>query len=249
MDLAIVIRTVARLVVSLRRRERVAERTIAVYFDKPAGFQFRAGQTIDVTLIHPSESDAEGNSRTFSIASAPNEPDIMVATRMRGSAFKRVLSTMPLGTAVYVDGPMGSFTLHDDATRPAVCLAGGIGITPFRSMIVDVVSRRTRHELWLFFANREPQDAAFLGELQALASVASGFHLVVTMTAPRESVFPRTSETGHIDSAMIHRHVPEAMAPVYYVAGPPGMVVALHDRLVKAGVSKLDIRAEEFSGY
>lgn len=238
----------ARLV-SLRRREHVAERTLALYFDKPAGFQFRAGQTIDVTLIDPPESDAEGNSRTFSIASAPEEPDIMVTTRMRGSAFKRVLSTMPLGTAVHVEGPMGSFTLHDNATRPAVCLAGGIGITPFRSMIVDVMSRRTGHELWLFFANRKPQDAAFFGELQALAGVASGFHLVVTMTGLTESVDPLATETGHIDLEMMHRHVPEATVPVYYVAGPPEMVVALHDMLVGARVSERDICAEEFAGY
>ena len=71
----------------------------------------------------------------------------------------------------------------------------------------------------MFFANREPQDAAFLGELQALTGVASGFHLVVTMTALRESVYPRARETGHIDVAMIHRYVPEASITMYYVAG------------------------------
>lgn len=109
--------------IQLRRRELVAERTMAFYFEKPPGFQFKPGQTLDLTLIEPPETDAEGDTRTFSIASAPQDADLCIATRMRSSAFKRVLASVPLGTAVEADGPIGSFTLHHTATRAAVFLA------------------------------------------------------------------------------------------------------------------------------
>src|SRR5262245_48397687 len=102
----------SRFRIQLRRRELVAERTIAFHFERPSGFQFKAGQTVDLTLIDPPEADAEGNTRTFSITSAPNEADLVIATRMRNSAFKRVLASAPLTMSVEAAGPMGSFTLH-----------------------------------------------------------------------------------------------------------------------------------------
>ena len=88
----------------LNGREQVAEGTMAFHFDKPDGFEFLAGQAIDVTLLNPPETDAEGNIRTFSIASPPFEERLMIATRMRDTAFKRALKSMPLGTPVKIDG-------------------------------------------------------------------------------------------------------------------------------------------------
>ncbi len=115
-------------------RQEIAEGTMAFRFEKPSGWTFEAGQAIDITLLAPSETDAEGNTRTFTIASAPYEESLMVATRMRDTAFKRVLKVMPVGTAVQIEGPTGDLTLHNDAARTAVFLSGGIGITPFRSI-------------------------------------------------------------------------------------------------------------------
>src|ERR1017187_5865410 len=89
----------------LKRRKEVAERTIAFRFEKPSGWMFKAGQFINMTLLDPSETDSEGNKRGFSIASGPHEETLMVATRMRDTAFKRVLKNMPIGTAVKIEGP------------------------------------------------------------------------------------------------------------------------------------------------
>ena len=83
--------TLSRLV----SRQEVAEQTTAFRFEKPQNWEFKAGQALDMTLLDPPETDAEGNIRTFSIASAPHEDTLMVATRMRDTAFKRVLKTMP----------------------------------------------------------------------------------------------------------------------------------------------------------
>ena len=103
--------------------------------------EYYVSQYLDLTLLDPPETDAEGNTRTLSISSAPQDDTLMVTTRMRDTAFKRVLMDMPIGSAVKLDGPHGELTLHDDVKRPAVFLAGGIGITPFRSIVFDAARR------------------------------------------------------------------------------------------------------------
>src|ERR1043165_1137803 len=121
----------------LKSREEVAQGTMAFHFEKPAGWTFKAGQFIDITLLDPAETDSEGNTRGFSIASAPFENTLMIATRMRDTAFKRVLKTLPLGSEVKIEGPFGDLRLHNNRVRPAVVLSGGIGITPFRSILMQ----------------------------------------------------------------------------------------------------------------
>lgn len=235
--------------VQLKRREEVAEDTMAFYFEKPAGFQFNAGQFLNYTLINPPETDARGSRRAFSIASAPFEEDLMLATRMRDTAFKRVLRRAPLGTAVRIDGPFGAFTLHADAARPAVFLAGGIGITPFRSMILQATREGRPHRLFLFYSNRRPEDAAFLTELQRLEEQNRKYKFIGTMTEMAKSRRSWHGETGYIDKEMLARYVGDLDAPIYYVAGPPAMVTAMREMLVHAGVGKDSIRTENFAGY
>jgi NAD(P)H-flavin reductase len=94
----------------LLNRADTAEGTMAFRFEKPPGFDFKPGQSVDLTLLNPPENDSEGNVRTFSIASAPFEDQLRFATRMRDTAFKRSLRKVPLGTVVKMDSAMGSFT-------------------------------------------------------------------------------------------------------------------------------------------
>ncbi|MBL8539970.1 MAG: FAD-dependent oxidoreductase, partial [Betaproteobacteria bacterium] len=121
--------------VKLQDREEVAEGTMAFHFEKPAAFDFKAGQAIDVILPKPPGDDVQGARHTFSIVTAPFESDLVIATRIRDSAFKRALKSLAMGSAVGIEGPFGSLTLHRDPARPAVFIAGGIGITPFVSML------------------------------------------------------------------------------------------------------------------
>jgi ferredoxin-NADP reductase len=235
--------------VRLKERKEVAEGTMAFYFEKPAGFEFQAGQFLNYTLIDPPETDAEGNLRSFSIASAPGEEDLMLATRMRDTAFKRVLKALPLGTEVKIDGPFGSFTLHRDASRTAVFVAGGIGITPFRSMILDATRKKLSHRLFLFYSNRRPEDAAFLSELQQAKNQNPSFKLIGTFTEIEKSQQPWHGETGFIDHRMLAKYLSDLAAPIYYSAGPPAMVTAMREMLVHAGVSEDNIRTEDFAGY
>jgi ferredoxin-NADP reductase len=237
--------TLSRLV----SRYEVAEDTTAFCFERPSNWAFKAGQCLDMTLIDPSETDAEGNTRTFSIASGPHEETLMVATRMRDTAFKRVLKTIPTGTAVKIEGPTGSLTLHNNVTRTAVFLAGGIGITPFRSIVFRAAEEKLPHRIILFYSNRRPEDAPFLYELQALEKKNPNYKLVASMTEMAKSRKPWHGEVGPIDREMLFRHLKDAISPVYYAAGPPEMVKGLHIVINEAGVDDDDIRAEEFAGY
>ena len=104
--------------IKLKAKEEIAAGTMAFHFEKPEGFAYKAGQFADYTLINPPETDTEGNTRGFSLASAPYEKDLMLATRMRDTAFKRVLKTVALGTELTLDAPYGSFTLHKQCGHP-----------------------------------------------------------------------------------------------------------------------------------
>jgi ferredoxin-NADP reductase len=233
----------------LTRREEVAEGTMSFHFEKPPGFQFKAGQFIDLTLLNPLEVDSEGTLRTLSMASAPFETELMFATRMRDTAFKRVLKTLPPNSEVTLEGPMGSLTLHNNPKKPAVFLAGGIGITPFLSMILQATHERLPHSLSLFYSNRRPEDASFMNLLSGAQQANQNFRFVPTMTKMENSQSGWNGEIGVINREMLARHLPGLQGPIYYIAGPPALVAAMRQMLIEAGVDEDDIRSEEFGGY
>jgi len=233
----------------LLSRVEVAEGTMAFHFEKPSQFDFKPGQSADLTLSNPPETDAEGNTRTFSIASPPFENQLVFATRMRDTAFKRSLKKVPLGTAVKIDSPMGSFTLHKNSAKPAVLLAGGIGITPFISIVRQADHDRLAHKMYLFYSNRRPEDAPFLEALQMLEKSNPNFRLICTMTEMPQSKREWKGKTGLINQEMLSRHLTSLQGPIYYVAGPPAMVAGMRQVLVGANVDEDDIRTEDFAGY
>ena len=156
------------MTVHLRHREEVAHGTMAFGFDKPAGFSFRPGQAIDLILPDPTAPGTESARHAFSIVSAPHESELVIATRMRNSAFKNALARLPEGAPAQVEGPFGSLTLHNKLDRAAVFIAGGIGITPFMSMLRHATNSALQQRLLLLYSNRRPEDSAFLAELQRL---------------------------------------------------------------------------------
>ena len=233
----------------LQRREEIADGTMAFHFEKPGGFAFKAGQFGDFTLINPVETDAEGNTRGFSLASAPYEGDLMLATRMRDTAFKRVLRTMEIGTELSLDAPYGSFTLHNNTSIPAVFLTGGIGVTPVRSIVLQAAHDDLPHKIFLFDSNRRPEDSAFLDELTEAQKTNPNYTFVGTMTEMQHSAQEWNGETGYITKAMLEKYVGDLTLPIYYLAGPASMVTAMRKTLNEAGVDDDNIRTEEFSGY
>ena len=235
--------------VRLKARQEIASGTMAFHFEKPIGFTYKAGQFCDLTLVNPPETDAEGNTRGFTLASAPCEGDLMVATRMRDTAFKRALKTMELGTELTLDAPYGSFTLHSDANIPAVFLSGGIGVTPVRSIVLQAAHDKLPHTIVLFDSNRRLEDAAFLDEFMKAQEENPNFTFVGTMTEMEKSKDEWSGETGYISKAMIAKSVADLSLPIFYISGPRAMVAAMRKVLEDAGVRDDKIRTEEFSGY
>ena len=211
-----------KITLTLKEKKELAERTMAFCFGTDGQpFVFKPGQCILITLLDPLYKDKKGNARDFSIASSPGEPSLMIATRMTGSAFKRSLADLPLGSKVRVHGPYGDFRLDADPTRPAVFLAGGIGITPFRSMIKHAIEQHSPQRLTLVYCNRTPDDAAFLDELQNWEKGNPNFRLIATMTQPATPDKAWTGRSGYIDVEFVKDLLREQMHSAFYVAGPP----------------------------
>ncbi|EBA14450.1 lipoprotein, putative [Roseobacter sp. SK209-2-6] len=234
--------------VKLLGREIVAKDTIAVRIAKPTGFTYEPGQALRLTIPSGRDKQVGGTSRVLSIASAPHEENLTIVTRLRDSAFKQTMNTMPEGADLQLSGPLGSFVLHDDPTRPAVFLAGGIGITPFLSMIRHATHTSLPHEMTLFYSNRTREDAAMLDELQDIAVSNPNFNLIAAMTGIQEGG-TWSGETGRIDAAMLTRHLTGLKGSIYYLVGPRSFVSAMREELVAAGIEKNDMRFEQFTGY
>jgi len=230
-------------------RQRIARDTMAFWFDSNgASFEFRAGQHADFVFTHPCEGSESDNSRTFSLASSPHDKGlVMIAMRMRKTAFKSALKAAALGTKFIVSRPRGSFTLHRDVTRPAVFLAGGIGITPIRSILQWATQERLPHKLYLFYSNREADDAAFIEELESMTVQNPNFTLIPTVTGHKTLAWPY--EKGHINREMLTRYLLGLEGPIYYIAGPSGMVTSMTSLLNSSGVSDDDMKTEEFGDY
>ncbi len=233
--------------VKLVKKEEIANGTMAFYFEKPEGFEFRAGQFADYTLINPPETDEEGNTRSFSLITAPYEEHIGAATRMRDTALKRVLKDISIGTEVKLDGPYGDFTLHKAETTPAVFLIGGIGVTPVRSMVAQATHDKTAHKITLIHSNRTPADMPFMADFERLAQENPNFTYIPA--ASDSSPEDWQGEQGRVDEAMIKKYVSDLNSPTYYLSGPEGMVKAMRQLLVGLSVNEDNIKTEEFAGY
>lgn len=236
-----------KLNIKLTKKEEIANGTMAFHFAKPDGFEFRAGQFGDIRLLSPPETDEEGDIRGFSFANAPYESEIIVATRMRDTAFKRVMKDLPVGSGVELDGPYGDFTLHKTESTPAVFIIGGIGVTPVRSMVAQATHEKTSHQITLLHSSRTPADLPYMKDFEGFANENNNFTYVPV--ASDESPDDWQGETGRIDGELIRKHIDDLTKPIYYLSGPEGMVRSMRQLLIDIGANEDNIKTEEFSGY
>ncbi|MEX1027625.1 MAG: FAD-dependent oxidoreductase [Candidatus Paceibacterota bacterium] len=222
-------------------KKEVAVETLELRLQRPAEFSYKSGQHIDLGIEQMSESDDLGSVRTFSLVSAPHEDELVVATRLRDTAFKRELKKREVGADnLSIDGPFGNMTLHSRSERPAVMLAGGIGITPFVSLVRHMVHDDLPHRSTVLYSNHTAADAAYLEELTQIAAENERIDLVPTFTREGGS---------RIDEAMIRGQVADIPQAIWYLAGPPPFVKAMQTVLETLGVEDDDVRFEEFAGY
>ncbi|WP_053005805.1 FAD-dependent oxidoreductase [Kiloniella spongiae] len=235
--------------IKLLSREMIADNTMAFNISKPEGFEHKAGQWIRLSLVDPVVTDDKGGSRELSIVSAPQEPHITLATRVSDSAFKQYLKGLPEGTELAIAGPNGSFTLDEDPARQAVFIVGGIGITPFMSIIRHITYAGLPHNIIVFYSNRNPNAAAFLSELEDLERANPNFRLVKIMTDFQAENNQWDGETDLINHEMLARYISNLKEPIYYCVGPTSMVLSTKEILDSIGVPRQNLVFEKFNGY
>ena len=192
------------------------------------------------------ENDDKGLRRHISLVTSPSEAGVVgLATRLRDTAFKRTLAGLQVGDEVEVEEPKGSFLLPEDTSVEYVFVAGGIGITVFRSMLRFIADEQQPYRVTLVYSNRDRESAAFLDELQDLERRIDGLRVVLTMTDDEGW----EGETRRLDENVLRELVGELEEKVFLIAGPPGMVEAVGDSLAAAGVPDDQVIAGKFSGY
>ena len=234
--------------VELIGKRQIADGTMEFRLGKPKGFQFRAGQFLDIILRGRTEAPKRDYVHGFSIVAAPFEDYLAVATRLRASPFKTALQELPEGSEVQIDASYGNFTLPKTAEQTVVFLIGGIGVTPVRSMVAQATHDESDQRLILLHANRNAANAPFAEDFRHFARANPDFTYVSVLDEPGAD--DKDAETGPIDAAMIRSHVPDIPGSLYYLSGPPGMVRAMRMILMEGlAVDEDNILTEEFDGY
>lgn len=235
-------------VAKLLHKEEVTGGLLVFRLAKPQGYSFRAGQWCFLNLPDQGVADERGLRRHLSIASAPSEGELLFATKLSESAFKRTLKELPAGSEIRIEEPRGALALPEDPAGPVVLLAGGIGITPFRSLVRHAADANTGHRLALFYSSRTPEEALFLEEFQGLAAEGK-LRLVASMTRMHLSSSPWSGATGRIDAALLRQGYDAWGEARCFLAGPPPMVDAMLAALQEVGVPAERTQAEKFAGY
>lgn len=230
---------------TLMQKEDIGDNIRSFYFEKPEGFIFKAGQYIKVFVDGRIDDDG-GNSRFFTISSAPHEKYIVITTKMQPSQFKKHLYSLQRGDTIRVRGPYGSFVFADD-TRSRVCISGGMGITPFRSMIVHLARKNSTQGLVLVAAFKNERESLFLQELEKISESFPSFQIYPLFSQPERNDIKVGK--GRIDALILKKYIANLMGSVYYITGPSEMVESVVDILHDFGIPETDIFIEKFPGY
>jgi ferredoxin-NADP reductase len=233
---------------TIKEKREVAERTLLAVFDLDGQeVDFRPGQYFWVELPDRGYDDEKGLRRHISVVTSPTERGVLgLATRIRDSAFKRTLAELQVGDEVDVEAPKGSFVLPEDTSRPYVFIAGGIGITVFRSMLRYIADTGQPYRVTLVYSNRNRAAAAFLDELEELRGRIPGLDVVLVFTDEPGW----EGESRHVDANVLRDHLAEPLdAYTYMVAGPPGMAEDVGEKVRAAGVPEEQVVVAKFSGY
>lgn len=250
-----------KLSLELLSKEMLEGTDIMTFQFSRVGMDFDPGQYAFFSLDGVSESDSKGPTRHFSIASSPTEQGyLMISTRIRDSSpYKQRLSSLEIGTRITAWGPQGEFVLHDDYSKPAVLLSGGIGVTPFRSMLRYATDKQLPIKIILFDSNRNQQSILYKDEFDKWVSQNKNMRIIYTVTeeeggsqSKQGTTTTWTGEHGRIDKSMIDRHLTkdEIGNAVFYICGPPGMLKAMQDLIQKEmQIPKERLKVEAFTGY
>jgi len=219
--------------------------THGIELEKPANFAFQPTQFTYLQLETPGGVDV----RPMSLATSTTRPHLEYGVRMSDSAFKRAFAALQPGDTVLVQGPIGHYLL--DTSRPAVLVAGGIGITPLKGMAEYAADRKLPIPVRLVYSNRTEQEIAYRHELEVLERSNPNFHVLHTLTRPESGSWKgRTGRiAGTVEADLLAEAAEGLDDPVYYLCGTTGFVEACYRSLLSSGVPEADTRFEVFRGY
>lgn len=223
------------MILQVKEKRFEGNNCFSLILEKPAGFNFYAGQYLDVKLP---VKDKLGNSRTFTISSSPTEDFLMITTKKGISQFKKAMEKLQTGDPISTTHPIGTFTL--DESQAAVFITGGIGITPFRSIIKYALDCKLTTPITLLYSNSD-DNFLFKEELDKWQNRLPNLTIHYIMT----------SQVGRLDKEGLLKLYPkvDSLNTIYYLAGPPGMVDDLAKMLINSGIDQTNIRYDRFDGY
>ena len=223
-----------RFVLTLTEKKKIADHTYEFIFIPDWLFSFRAGQYMEWTMPHRF-SDNRGNRRYLTIASSSTESDVRLGIKFYEpqSSFKRSLAALQIGDTISASHIAGDFVLPKDQKKKIVFVAGGIGITPFRSMVKYLMDTNDKRPVVLLYSNKTDADIAYR-EIFDEAGQKIGM---------------KTVYTGIITPAIISAEVPDYKERLFYISGPHSMVGALKGTLISMGVSRFNIKTDYFPGF
>lgn len=235
-----------RFSLTLLEKNELARGTYEYIFASDRPLAFSPGQYVEWTLPHES-SDARGNRRYFTIASAPAEETVNLGVKFNepGSSFKKALSVMRPNEAISVSNVAGDFTLPSAKDAKFAFIAGGIGVTPFRSIVGHMMATHDPRSAVLFYGNRATADAAYK-DIFDEAEERLDFKAVYAFS---DEPNPPYGHAGVIDAALLAREMPDYPERTFYISGPHGMVESFKRILAELGVPRTRIKTDYFPGF
>src|SRR6266705_3471474 len=215
--------------------------TRSIEVEKPRAFVFRPTQFTFLQLLTEEGMDA----RPMSLATGPTRPNLEYAVRLSDSPYKRAFAALQPGDEVRVFGPIGDFVLNE--ARPAVLLAGGIGITPLKGMAEYAADKALPIPIRLIHSNRSEDEIVYRPELDALEKQNAQFRVLHTLTRNADPKW--LGPAGRIDRRLVQEAARDLADPIYYVSGTPSMVVGTLELLRALDIPDASIEVEAFRGY
>ncbi len=239
-----------KMLLVLKEKIKIAQNTYEFVFSTDRPFYFKPGQYLEWTLGHK-WPDSRGNRRYFTIASSPTEKELKMGIKFypEGSSFKNKLLNMKVGKDTIIASQLaGEFVLPKDQNKKLVFMAGGIGVTPFRSMIKYLIDMKQERDIVMFYSNRTPADIAY-EDIFNQAAVELGAKIIYAITDPLPPGEIWHGKTGFVDAKMVKIEVPDYLDRYYYLSGTHGMVETFEKMLLGMGVKSSHINKDFFPGF
>jgi ferredoxin-NADP reductase len=234
----------------LKKKLKLTKNTYSFIFDSKRGIKWLPGQYFYFTFPNLAANDSRGPTRHFTISSSPTEGDLTITTRIRdASVYKKSLKRLKENDILEVEGPTGTFIIDEKEKGPHILIAGGIGITPFRSHIKYALDKKLDTNFHLIYSCSTPKEIVFFKELQTWNEKYKNIKVDFTISKPEKINTKWNGLKGRIDKNMIKNTANNIKTSTFWICGPPKMVTEMENIVESLNIKSENIRSEKFTGY